>query len=141
MPRASYKNEDELRQLLVDNPNILPIEELPGLDTSIQVTVGREAPLGSGYVDVLWIDTEGQLTIVEVKLRKKLPTYYDQAGAIGRRYRRMDEVGTPFCICLDYDTKEDQTVTVRERDSMEQVRMPMDEVAAYIQQRCTYESE
>lgn len=70
MPRASYKNEDELRQLLVDNPNILPIEELPGLDTSIQVTVGREAPLGSGYVDVLWIDTEGQLTIVEVKLRK-----------------------------------------------------------------------
>ena len=77
----------------------------------------------------------------EVKLRKKLPTYYDQAGAIGRRYRRMDEVGTPFCICLDYDTKEDQTVTVRERDSMEQVRMPMDEVAGYIQQRCTYESE
>ena len=77
----------------------------------------------------------------EVKLRRKFPTYYDQAGAIGRRYRRMDEVGTPFCICLDYDSKEDQTVTVRERDSMEQVRMPMDEVAGYIRQRCTYESD
>jgi hypothetical protein len=70
VPGASYKNEEELRQLLVDSPNILPIEELPGLDTTVQVTVGREAPLGSGYVDVLWIDTEGQLTVVEVKLRK-----------------------------------------------------------------------
>ena len=49
--------------------------------------------------------------------------------------------GTPFCICLDYDTKEDNTVTVRDRDSMEQVRMPMDEVAEYIQKKCTHERD
>jgi glycyl-tRNA synthetase len=77
----------------------------------------------------------------EKTLRKKFNTFYDQAGAIGRRYRRMDEVGTPFCICVDYDSKEDNTVTVRDRDSMEQARMPMAEVAAYIQTRCSNERD
>jgi glycyl-tRNA synthetase len=77
----------------------------------------------------------------EKTLRKKFNTFYDQAGAIGRRYRRMDEVGTPFCICVDYDSKEDNTVTVRDRDSMEQARMPMVEVAAYIQTRCSNERD
>lgn len=77
----------------------------------------------------------------ERKLRKKFATYYDHAGAIGRRYRRMDEVGTPFCICLDYETKENGTVTIRERDSMEQTRMHMDEVAAFVQQRVSFERE
>jgi glycyl-tRNA synthetase len=77
----------------------------------------------------------------EKQLRKKFNTFYDQGGAIGRRYRRMDEAGTPFCICLDYDTKEDETVTVRDRDTMEQVRMPMSEVAEYIQQKCTRERD
>jgi len=51
---------------------------------------------------------------------------YDDAGAIGRRYRRQDEVGTPYAVTIDYDTKEDRTVTLRERDSMEQVRVPLD---------------
>jgi glycyl-tRNA synthetase len=77
----------------------------------------------------------------EAQLRKKINTFYDQAGAIGRRYRRMDEAGTPFCICVDYDTKEDETVTVRERDSMEQVRMPMSEVATYIESKCSFERD
>ena len=75
----------------------------------------------------------------EKKLRKRFTTFYDQSGAIGRRYRRMDEVGTPFCITLDYDTKENGTVTVRERDSMKQERIPMDEVAALIEKRCSFE--
>ena len=48
---------------------------------------------------------------------------YDDSGAIGRRYRRQDEVGTPFAITVDYDTKEDRTVTLRDRDSMRQVRI------------------
>ncbi|HUX38688.1 MAG TPA: His/Gly/Thr/Pro-type tRNA ligase C-terminal domain-containing protein, partial [Rectinemataceae bacterium] len=55
---------------------------------------------------------------------------YDQSGAIGRRYRRQDEIGTPFCVTVDYQTKEDQTVTVRFRDSMEQVRVHRDELEA-----------
>ena len=69
---------------------------------------------------------------LEKKLRRKFNTYYDQAGAIDRRYRRQDEIGTPFCICVDYDTKEDNTVTIRERDSMQQVRVAGDQVTAWI---------
>ena len=78
---------------------------------------------------------------LEKKLRRKFNTYYDQAGAIGRRYRRQDEIGTPFCICVDYDTKEDNTVTIRERDSMEQIRIPIDEVAAYIAPKVSFDHE
>ncbi len=76
---------------------------------------------------------------LEKKLRRKFNTYYDHAGAIGRRYRRMDEVGTPYCVCVDFDTKEDNAVTIRDRDTMEQVRVPMDEVAGWIQQRVSFE--
>ena len=57
---------------------------------------------------------------------------YDDSGAIGRRYRRQDEIGTPFCITVDYDSKEDQTVTIRDRDSMQQVRVSMDKVPQVI---------
>ncbi|MCA9833336.1 MAG: glycine--tRNA ligase [Thermomicrobiales bacterium] len=57
---------------------------------------------------------------------------YDETANIGKRYRRQDEIGTPFCITVDFDTLEDGAVTVRDRDSMEQQRMPMTEVAAYV---------
>ncbi|PIE98783.1 MAG: glycine--tRNA ligase [Treponema sp.] len=59
------------------------------------------------------------------ELKQEFRTVYDQSGAIGKRYRRQDEAGTPFCITVDYDTKEDSTVTLRFRDSMEQVRIPI----------------
>ena len=67
------------------------------------------------------------------KLSKKFMCDYDEAGSIGKRYRRQDEVGTPYCITVDFDTLEDNCVTVRDRDTMEQVRMPIDEVAAFIE--------
>jgi glycyl-tRNA synthetase len=60
---------------------------------------------------------------IEKGLRARFTTFYDEAGAVGRRYRRMDEVGTPFCITIDGQTKEDGTVTVRHRDSMQQERV------------------
>jgi glycyl-tRNA synthetase len=63
------------------------------------------------------------------ELREDFSTDYDQAGAIGRRYRRQDEAGTPFCVTVDYETKENGTVTLRFRDSMEQVRIPRSELA------------
>ncbi|MDF1566990.1 MAG: glycine--tRNA ligase [Spirochaetaceae bacterium] len=66
---------------------------------------------------------------LEKDLREDFATFYDQGGAIGRRYRRMDEIGTPFCITVDYESKEEKTVTLRFRDSMEQIRLPMNEVA------------
>lgn len=65
-------------------------------------------------------------------LRKVFPVIYDDAGSIGKRYRRQDEIGTPFSITIDFDTLNDNTVTVRERDSMEQVRLKVDELESYI---------
>ncbi len=65
-------------------------------------------------------------------LNSRWTTFYDQASAIGRRYRRQDEIGTPFGVTIDFDTLEDGTVTVRERDSMEQVRVKIDELESYL---------
>ena len=59
---------------------------------------------------------------------------FDDSGAIGRRYRRQDEIGTPFCVTVDFDTLEDQAVTVRERDSMSQDRIALDQVSGYFAQ-------
>lgn len=59
---------------------------------------------------------------------------YDDSGAIGRRYRRQDEIGTPFAVTVDYDTKEDNTVTLRERDSMKQIRIPKDHLVETLRQ-------
>ena len=68
-------------------------------------------------------------------LRSGLRVFYDEGGAIGRRYRRMDEVGTPFCLTVDSQTLEDGTVTLRERDSMHQDRVAIDCLAAEIARR------
>jgi glycyl-tRNA synthetase len=61
-------------------------------------------------------------------------TYYDEGGSIGRRYARMDEIGTPFCVTVDFDTLEDDTVTVRYRDTTEQVRVPRNELAGWLRE-------
>jgi glycyl-tRNA synthetase len=68
-------------------------------------------------------------------LRKRWNVDFDDAGAIGRRYRRQDEVGTPFCITIDFDTLEDQAVTIRERDTMQQERIGLDAVAGWLAAR------
>ncbi|NUT09185.1 MAG: glycine--tRNA ligase [Nonomuraea sp.] len=69
------------------------------------------------------------------QLRRRWNVEFDDAGAIGRRYRRQDEIGTPFCITVDFDTLEDHAVTIRERDSMAQERISIDQVDAYLRQR------
>ena len=68
-------------------------------------------------------------------LRKNWNIDFDDAGAIGRRYRRQDEVGTPFCITVDFDTLEDNAVTIRERDTMAQDRVSLDKVEGYLAAR------
>ncbi len=60
---------------------------------------------------------------------------FDDAGAIGRRYRRQDEVGTPFCVTVDFDSLDDHQVTVRERDTMQQERLPIIKLVDYLQER------
>ncbi|MBR4555366.1 MAG: glycine--tRNA ligase [Ruminococcus sp.] len=66
------------------------------------------------------------------ELRRDFMVDYDEAGSIGKRYRRQDEIGTPFCVTVDFDTLEDGCVTVRDRDTMEQERMKIEDVKAYI---------
>ena len=68
-------------------------------------------------------------------LKKKFMCTYDEAGSIGKRYRRQDEIGTPFCVTIDFDTLENNTVTVRDRDSMQQITLKVDELASYIQSK------
>ncbi len=72
------------------------------------------------------------------ELAQDLAVDFDDAGSIGKRYRREDEIGTPFCITYDFDSENDGCVTVRDRDTMEQVRLPMAEVKAYIQERLKF---
>ena len=72
------------------------------------------------------------------ELSKYFCVDYDDAGAIGKRYRRQDEIGTPFCITYDFDSVEDGCVTVRERDSMKQERMPITDVKKYIEDRIAF---
>ncbi len=72
------------------------------------------------------------------ELAKEFMVDFDETGSIGKRYRREDEIGTPFCITYDFETENDGCVTVRDRDSMEQVRIPMSEVKAYISERLAF---
>lgn len=69
------------------------------------------------------------------KLSARFATDFDETGKIGKRYRRQDAIGTPFCVTIDFDTETDQCVTVRERDTMEQVRIPLTELESYIESR------
>jgi glycyl-tRNA synthetase len=68
-------------------------------------------------------------------LRPEFRTQYDDAQSIGRRYRRQDEIGTPLCVTVDFDTINDEAVTIRERDSMEQVRVPVTGLVAALRER------
>ena len=71
-------------------------------------------------------------------LAKNFNVDYDEAGSIGKRYRRQDEIGTPFCITVDFDTETDNSVTVRDRDTMEQVRIKIDELESYLKEKIEF---
>lgn len=71
-------------------------------------------------------------------LQKRFSCTYDESASIGKRYRRQDEIGTPFCVTVDFDTLDDDTVTVRERDSMAQIRMPVDKLVEYLEKELAY---
>ena len=75
---------------------------------------------------------------VYAELSKHFTVDYDDAGSIGKRYRREDEIGTPFCVTYDFDSLEDKCVTVRERDSMEQVRLPIDQLVSYLTEKTAF---
>ena len=72
------------------------------------------------------------------QLSSKFMCMYDEAGSIGKRYRRQDEIGVPYCVTIDFDTLEDGTVTIRDRDTMEQIRIPMSDVEKYIEEKIKF---
>lgn len=71
-------------------------------------------------------------------LNKHFNIVYDEIGSIGKRYRRQDEIGTPYCITIDFDTENDGCVTVRDRDTMEQIRLPIGSLKAFLEEKCFY---
>ena len=81
--------------------------------------------------------SEGALAVYDM-LCKKYNVEYDEAGSIGKRYRRQDEIGTPFCITYDFDSENDACVTVRDRDTMEQTRIKIDELDAFLEEKMQF---
>ena len=71
-------------------------------------------------------------------IQNKFMCDYDETGSIGKRYRREDEIGTPYCVTIDFDTLEDNQVTVRDRDTMEQIRIPIDELENWISNKIQF---
>ena len=110
---ADKGNDDDWRTVLHFHPNVAPITVavLPLMKKDGLAELAEE---------------------IRNELKEEFKTDYDQSGAIGKRYRRQDEVGTPFCVTVDYDSKEDNTVTLRFRDSMEQIRIPKTELISRI---------
>jgi len=93
----------------------------------------RLAPVTAGVSPLVKKDGLAEKArVIAETLKEEFNIFYDQGGAIGRRYRRQDEIGTPFCVTIDYDTKDDDTVTLRYRDSMQQVRVNVGNLAQRI---------
>ncbi len=106
----AYEEEDvegEVRKVLHLNPAVAPVQ------AAVFPLMNRDG-----------LDTIAQALSASIQ-KHGILAQYDDNGAIGRRYRRQDEIGTPYTITVDYDSREDDTVTLRERDSMQQVRLPI----------------
>jgi glycyl-tRNA synthetase len=114
-PDKSSGSEDDVRTVLRFHPKLAPV-------TAAVLPLMKKDGLAELAQDI------------RAELKEDFATDYDQSGAIGRRYRRQDEAGTPFCLTVDYQSKEDKTVTLRFRDSMEQIRLPITEITARLHQ-------
>jgi len=91
----------------------------------------RLAPTKVGIFPLLRKDGQPEKALaIRDLLKQRFTVFYDQAGSIGRRYRRQDEVGTPFAVTVDHQTMQDNTVTLRDRDSLQQIRLPIDRLVA-----------
>ncbi len=95
------------------------------------------APIKVGILPLSKKLSEKALELYD-ELAKEFTVEFDETGSIGKRYRRQDEIGTPFCVTYDFETENDGCVTVRDRDSMEQVRIPLGEVKAYVAERLKF---
>jgi glycyl-tRNA synthetase len=116
-------------------------EEAPTADGGVEVRTflkfhRKLAPIKAAVFPL--VNRDGMPEIakkISTTLRPHIRVFYDESGAIGRRYRRQDETGTPYCFTVDSQTLEDQTVTVRDRDSMQQERIAIDKILQYLRDR------
>ena len=113
-------------------------EELEGGDSRVVMRFHPALAPVKAAVLPLSKKLDEQASAVYEKLCKKYNCEYDRAGSIGKRYRRQDEIGTPFCITYDFESEEDGAVTVRERDSMEQVRIKIDELESFLDEKLNF---
>ncbi|OGU75271.1 MAG: glycine--tRNA ligase [Ignavibacteria bacterium RBG_16_34_14] len=114
-------------------------EEVKGEMRSALKFHPRLAPIKAAILPLVNKDGMPEISQkIEIDLRKRFKVFYDDKGAVGRRYRRQDEAGTPFCITVDTQTLDDQTVTVRERDSMEQVRIQIENISSYLNDKLKF---
>jgi glycyl-tRNA synthetase len=127
------------RSLMAFLVNAYAEEEAPTADGKMEVRTvlrlaSRLAPIKAAFFPL--VNRDGMPEIarkIEQDIRPSFRVFYDDSGAVGRRYRRQDEAGTPFCFTIDSQTLQDQTVTVRDRDSMQQERISADRVLGYLQ--------
>ena len=110
-------------------------EELEGGDTRVVLRfVPHLAPVQVAVLPLMKKDGLAEAAQeIFAELSGDMRATYDESGSVGKRYRRQDEIGTPFCVTYDYDSKEDNAVTVRNRDTMEQERVPIEELKTYLQ--------
>ena len=110
-------------------------EELEGGDTRVVMHLHPAlAPIKAAILPLSKKLDEGATAVYE-QLSKKFNCEYDNAGSIGKRYRRQDEIGTPYCITYDFESAEDNSVTVRDRDTMEQQRIKIDELEKFLEEK------
>ena len=111
-------------------------EEIEGETRTVLRLPPKLAPVKVAVLPLVRKDGQPELAReVYEELRARLPAEYDEGGSIGKRYRRQDEIGTPFCVTIDHQSTDDETVTVRERDTLAQERVPIAEVPQLIEER------
>jgi glycyl-tRNA synthetase len=110
------------------------------LENETRVVMHFHPALAAYKVAVLPLQKQQSEKAREVynKLSNYFMCTFDEAGSIGKRYRRQDEIGTPICLTVDFDTLEDNTVTLRDRDTMEQIRLSVDEVVPYVLEKIKF---
>jgi glycyl-tRNA synthetase len=129
------------RSLMAFLVNAYAEEEAPTANGKMEVRTvlrldSKLAPIKAAFFPL--VNRDGMPEIarkIEQDIRPSFRVFYDDSGAVGRRYRRQDEAGTPFCFTIDSQTLQDQTVTVRDRDSMKQERISADKILSYLQAR------
>ena len=117
MRRLSIRKKNDIRVVLHLHPALAPVK-------------AAILPLSKKLSD--------KAAEIYTELSKYFNVDFDETGSIGKRYRRQDEIGTPLCVTYDFDSETDGCVTVRDRDSMQQVRLPVSELKAYIEKTVAF---